>query len=230
MPHRCRHSSATSSCRICTRPLTLQDNACSTDIFTPQPSQVVGISNGEWLYRRRTLSLHSSADRPVPFNRLGNTDSHAPAAQFRLSLLTTEGLSRPRASRKSCSSMSRDLLAACPASVAHVRCVPRSNLVSRHMRDTVRWRVAASEAEWTPWAVSTGLRIASPPCLTPWVRIWWYLPSISDSGIPRRAGRKLVQISASSGAKNGAVSATTCWTYCHSFCKQKVKPAYAVWG
>ena len=49
-----------------------------------------------------------------------------------------------------------------------------------------------------------------------------------DDGIPRRAGRKLVQIAASRGKKNGAVLATTCWTYCHSFCRQKVKPAYAV--
>jgi hypothetical protein len=34
------------------------------DILAPQPSQAAGISSGEWLYRRRTLSLHSSADRP----------------------------------------------------------------------------------------------------------------------------------------------------------------------
>ncbi len=119
MPHRCCHSSATSSCRIWTRPPTLHESACSTVILAPQPSQVVGISSGEWLYLRRTLSLHSSADRPVPFNRFGNMDSHAPAAQFRLSRLATEGLSRPRPSRKSCSLMSRDLLAACPASMAH---------------------------------------------------------------------------------------------------------------
>ena len=148
-PHRYRHSSATSSCRIWTRPPTLHESACSTVILTPQPSQAAGISSGEWLYLRRTLSLHSSADRPVPFNRFGNTDSHAPAAQFRLSRLATEGLSRPRPSRKSCSSMSRDFLAACPASMAHERCAPWSNLMSLRTSDTVRWRVAASEAEWT---------------------------------------------------------------------------------
>jgi hypothetical protein len=95
VPHKCRHSSATSSCRICTRPPVLHDRACSTVILVPQPLQAVSISSGEWLYRRQTLSLHSSADRPVPFNRLVSTKSHAPAAQFCLSHLATEGLSRP---------------------------------------------------------------------------------------------------------------------------------------
>ena len=109
VPHRCLHSSATSSCRICTSPPVLHDRACSTDILAPQPSQAAGISSGEWLYRRRTLSLHSSADRPVPFNRFGKTESHAPAAQFSLSRLATAGLSRPRRSRKICSSWSRSL-------------------------------------------------------------------------------------------------------------------------
>ncbi len=167
MPHRCRHSSATLSCRIWTRPLTLQDNACLTDIFAPQPSQVAGISNGEWLYRRRTLSLHSSTNRPVPFNRFGKMDSQAPALQFRRSRLATEGLSRPRARRKFPSAVSRAFLAACPASVAHLRCVPMLNGVVAPTRDTIRGQVAASEAEWMLGAVSTGLRIASPPCLTP---------------------------------------------------------------
>ena len=55
-PHRCLHSSATSSCRICTSPPVLHDRACSTVILAPQPSQAAGISSGEWLYRRRTLS------------------------------------------------------------------------------------------------------------------------------------------------------------------------------
>ncbi len=41
-------------------------------------------------------------------------------------------------------------------------------------------------------AVSTGLRIASPPGLMPWVRSWQYPPLISVDGMPRRAGRKLV--------------------------------------
>ncbi len=138
VPHRCRHSSATSSCRIWTRPPTLHDSACLTDIFAPQPSQAAGISSGEWLYRRWTLSLHSSANRPVPFNRFGKTESHAPAAQFRLSLLATEGLSQPRRSRKSCSLMSRDFRAACPAAVAQVRCAPRLNRVSVSTRDIAR--------------------------------------------------------------------------------------------
>ncbi len=79
-PHKCRHSSATSSCRICTRPPVLHDRACLMVILVPQPLQAVGISSGEWLYCRRTLSIHSSANRPVPFNRLGSTESHAPAA------------------------------------------------------------------------------------------------------------------------------------------------------
>ncbi len=78
-------------------------------------------------------------------------------------------------------------------------------------------------------AVSTGLWIASPPSLTLWVGSWWYLPLISFDGIPRRAGKKLVRIAASRGKKIGAVSATTRWTYYHSFCRQKVKPAYAIW-
>jgi len=104
VPHKCLHSSATSSCRICTRPPVLHDRACSTVILAPQPSQAVGISSGEWLYRSRTLSRHSSADRPVPFNRLGKTKSHAPAAQFRRFLLATEGLSLPWHPRKICSS------------------------------------------------------------------------------------------------------------------------------
>ena len=80
--HRCFHSSAISSCRMCTMPPVLHDRACSIVILAPQPSQVLGISSREWLYRSLTLSLHSSADRPVPFNRLGKTESHAPAAQF----------------------------------------------------------------------------------------------------------------------------------------------------
>ncbi len=121
VPHKCLHTSATLSCRICTSPPVLHDRACSTVILAPQPSQAAGISSGEWLYCRRTLSLHSSADRPVPFNRFGKTKSHAPAAQFRLSRLTTTGLSRPRWSRKICSSWSRSLQAAAPASVAHIR-------------------------------------------------------------------------------------------------------------
>jgi hypothetical protein len=119
VPHKCLHSSATSSCRICTSPPVLHDRACSTVILAPQPSQAAGISSGEWLYRRRTLSLHSSADRPVPFNRFGKTESHAPAAQFCLSRLATAGLSWPRRSRKICSYWSRSLRAAAPASVAH---------------------------------------------------------------------------------------------------------------
>jgi hypothetical protein len=83
--HRCLHSSTTSSCRMCTNPPVLHDRACSTVILAPQPSQALDISSGEWLYCSLTLSLHSSADRPVPFNRLGKTESHAPAAQFCLS-------------------------------------------------------------------------------------------------------------------------------------------------
>jgi hypothetical protein len=108
VPHKCLHSSATSSCRICTSPPILHDRACSMVILAPQPSQAAGISSGEWLYRRRTLSLHSSADRPVPFNRFRKTKSHAPAEQFCLSRLATAGFSRPR-SRKICSSWSRSL-------------------------------------------------------------------------------------------------------------------------
>jgi len=86
VPHKCLHSSATSLCRMCTNLPVLHDRACSTVILAPQPSQAAGISSGEWLYRRRTLSLHLSADRPVPFNRFGKTESHSPAAQFCLSL------------------------------------------------------------------------------------------------------------------------------------------------
>jgi hypothetical protein len=145
VPHKCLHSSATSSCRICTSPPVLHDRACSADILAPQPSQAAGISSGEWIYRRRTLSLHSSVDRPVPFNRFGNTDSHAPAAQFRLSRLATEGLSWPRASRKSCSSMSRILLAACPASVSRQKWDRRSS-VDRRTGPAVGTRSPASHA------------------------------------------------------------------------------------
>jgi len=67
--HRCLHSSVTSSCRMCTKPPLLHNRVCSTVILAPQPSQMLGISSREWLYRSLTLSLHSSADRPVPFNR-----------------------------------------------------------------------------------------------------------------------------------------------------------------
>ncbi len=69
MLYKCLHSFTTSLCRICTNPPVLHDRACLTDILAPHPSQAVGISNGEWLYRRRMLSLHSSADRRVPFNQ-----------------------------------------------------------------------------------------------------------------------------------------------------------------
>jgi hypothetical protein len=194
VPHRCLHSSAT----IRTRPPTLHDSACSTNIFALQPLQAAGISNGVWLYPRRTLSLHLSTNRLVPFNRFGKTESHASAAQFQLSRLATEGLSRPQQSRKSRSASSQAFLAACPALVAQWRCAPRSNRDPAPTRDTVRWRIAASEAKWTLRAVSTRLRMASPPCLTPWVRSWPYSPPILVNGIPRRTGRKLVRISDSS--------------------------------
>ncbi len=81
MPHRCLHSSATSLCRICTKLTILHDRVCSVDNLAPQPSQVAGISNGEWLYLRRTLSLYSSINRSVPFNLLGKTESHTLASQ-----------------------------------------------------------------------------------------------------------------------------------------------------
>jgi hypothetical protein len=148
-----------------------------------------------------------------------------PCIRFHLSHLATEGLSRPQQLMKICSFWSRSFQAARPAAMAHCRCVPRSNRVWASTSDAVRWRVAASKAVRTLGAVSTGLRIASPPSLMPWVRSWWYSPSISADGIPRRAGKKLVRIAASRGKKNEAVSATIRWTYCHSFCRQKVKPA-----
>ena len=56
----------------------LHDSACSTDILAPEPSHAVGMSNAEWLSLRRTVSLHLVTNRPVPFNRLGITESHAP--------------------------------------------------------------------------------------------------------------------------------------------------------
>ena len=62
VPHKCLHSSTTSSCRICTRPPVLHDRASSTVILAPQPLQAEGISSGEWLYCRRTISLHLSAN------------------------------------------------------------------------------------------------------------------------------------------------------------------------
>ena len=91
--HKCLHSSTTSSCPICTSPPVLHDRACLMVILAPQPSQAAGISSEEWLYRRRMVSLHSSADRPVPLNRLGKIKSHAPVAQFCSSRLATAGLS-----------------------------------------------------------------------------------------------------------------------------------------
>ena len=69
--HRCLHSSATASYRMCSMLPVLHDRMCSTVILAPQPSQALSISTGEWLYHSLTLSLHSSANRPVPFNRLG---------------------------------------------------------------------------------------------------------------------------------------------------------------
>jgi hypothetical protein len=57
---------------MCTKLPVLHDRACSTVILALQPSQALGISSGEWLYRSLRLSLHSSADRPVPFNQLEN--------------------------------------------------------------------------------------------------------------------------------------------------------------
>ncbi len=178
MPHRCLLSFATSSCWMWTRPPTLHDSACLTDILAPQPSQVAGLSIRKWLYLRRTLSLHLSANRLVPFNQCGNTKSHAPAAQFELSRLATEGLSQPWRLRKSRSSLSRAFLAACPASLAQLQFILRSKWAPASTRETVRWQVAASEAKWTLRTVSTGLQIASPPCLTPWVRSWWYPPAL----------------------------------------------------
>ena len=96
-------TSATSSCRICTRPPVLLDRACSTDILAPQPSQVAGISNRDWLYLRRRLSLHSSANRPVTFNQpctsvtVPFVPSHhkwfAPAASLKEDLLILESIS-----------------------------------------------------------------------------------------------------------------------------------------
>ncbi len=50
VPHKCLHSSATSSCRMFTSPPVLHDRVCSTVILAPQPSQAAGISSGEWLY------------------------------------------------------------------------------------------------------------------------------------------------------------------------------------
>jgi hypothetical protein len=49
VPHKCLNSSATSLCRICTRPPVLHDKACSTVILAPQPSQAAGISSGHAL-------------------------------------------------------------------------------------------------------------------------------------------------------------------------------------
>ena len=74
--HRCLHSSATSSCRMCNKPPILHDRECSTVILALQSSQALGISSGEWLYRSLTLSLHSSTNRPVPFNRLGKNERY----------------------------------------------------------------------------------------------------------------------------------------------------------
>jgi hypothetical protein len=121
VPHKCLHLSATSSCRMCTSPPVLHDSACSTVILALQPSRAAGIFNGEWLHRRRTLSLQSIAGRPLPFNQFWNTKSHVPAAQFCLSRLATAGLSRPQRSRKICSFWSRSLRAAAPASVVHIQ-------------------------------------------------------------------------------------------------------------
>jgi hypothetical protein len=95
VPHKCLHSSAISSCRICTKPPILHDRACSTVVLAPQPLQAAGISSGEWLYHRQTLSLHSSANRTVPFNQFGKTESYVPAAQFHLFRLAMEDLPLP---------------------------------------------------------------------------------------------------------------------------------------
>ena len=118
--HNCLHSSATSLCRICTSPPVLHDRVCLTVILAPQSSQMAGISSREWLYRRQTLSLHSFANRLLPFNRLGNTESHVQAAQFHLSRLATAGFSWLRCSTKICSFWSQSLQAPNPALMAHV--------------------------------------------------------------------------------------------------------------
>jgi hypothetical protein len=138
MPHKCLHSSATSSCWIWTRLPTLHDSACLTNILAPQPLQAAGKSNGVWLYLRQTSSLYLSANRPVPFNQFGKTVSHAPAAQFQLSHFATEGLSRLQRLRKSRLVSSRAFLAACPALVAQWRCAPRSNRAPAPTKDTLR--------------------------------------------------------------------------------------------
>jgi hypothetical protein len=83
VPHKCFHSSATSSCRICTSPPVLYDRACSMVILAPRPSQATGISSGEWLYRRRTLSLHSSTNRPLPFTIQPIQENRKPCASGR---------------------------------------------------------------------------------------------------------------------------------------------------
>ncbi len=113
--HKCLDSSATWFVPDIARPPILHDRACSTIILALQPSQAAGISSGEWLYCRWTLSLHLSADMPLPFNRLGKTESHAPAAQLHLSHLATEGLFWPQWLRKICSFSSCSLRASRPA-------------------------------------------------------------------------------------------------------------------
>jgi len=75
VPHKCLHSSATSSCLICTSPPVLHDRACSMVILAPQPSQAAGITavNGY------TKGGHYPST-PPPTGRYHSTDSGRPKA------------------------------------------------------------------------------------------------------------------------------------------------------
>ena len=77
-PHRLRHSSATLSCRMCSRPPTLQQSACPTIIGAPQPSQSCSMLSGRRLFLSRRLSQNSSAENELPLRHSGITKSQSP--------------------------------------------------------------------------------------------------------------------------------------------------------
>ncbi len=96
------------------------------------------------------LSLHLSADRPVPFNRFGNTKSHAPAAQFQSSRLATEGFFPTAAVEEELLSVELSLPCRMSSLGGTVVMRPKVELgPGTHEGYPIKWQVAAIEADWT---------------------------------------------------------------------------------
>ena len=133
------------------------------------------------------------------------------------------GSSLPYSARNALSSSRLDVLAAF-AAAAHVSvCYRRQKSASLSMSEATKCSAAARDVAWLATAVSTGLRIASPPVLTLCVRTWRNSALMSVRGMASRAGSSRSRMATSSGLKCAAVPGTTLWTYYHSPCKHMVK-------